>query len=591
MFKTRYGVLLIATVVFLAPAAVSAQQTVGLFLNDAGSFDGYTLFAPMPSTTTYLIDNHGKLVNSWPSGYRPGLSVYLAENGNLVRTEQYSVGAPRFTSGGNGGRVEEIAWDGSLVWEYDYSTEFVRQHHDIEPLPNGNVLLVAWEYMSYDDAVAAGRVTFLIPDGELWPDHVVEVQPTGPTSGAIVWEWHLRDHLIQDNDPTKANFGVVEDHPERVDFNYVPGGGNPGRADWNHVNSVDYNEALDQILLSPRTFDEVWVIDHSTTTAEAAGHSGGNSGKGGDLLYRWGNPETYRAGDSGDQQLYGQHDARWIEPGYPGAGNILIFNNGGGRPGGNYSSVDEIVPPVDGGWGYELVPGSAYGPVAPTWTYTADPVAEFYGQNISGAHRLPNGTTLICEGPSGDFFEVTPEKETVWRYVNPVSNAGPITQGNPAQSNNVFRATRYAPDYPGLDGKDLTPGDPIELFTRPLPVPDGLGGTVPMTLERLTVAGDQVRVDWDSGSCPSDDYNMIFGDLADVSTYTLSGSECGLGGSGTHVWNSVPPRDLFILLVGRDPTGVYESSWGLDGAGLERNAASPSDMCDATSKDITLTCP
>ena len=85
-----------------------------------------------------------------------------------------------------------------------------------------------------------------------------------------------------------------------MDINYL--GNQPtGVADWMHANAVDYNEDLDQIMISAREFNEVWIIDHSTSTAEAASHSGGMYGKGGDLLYRWGNPEAYGRGDSTDR--------------------------------------------------------------------------------------------------------------------------------------------------------------------------------------------------------------------------------------------------------------------------------------------------
>jgi hypothetical protein len=93
------------------------------------------------------------------------------------------------------------------------------------------------------------------------------------------------------------NYGVVVDHPELVDLNFSSGGP-PGGADWNHINSIDYNETLDQILLSVHNFSEIWVIDHSTTAAEAAGHSGG------DLLYRWGNPQTYDAGTAAESVMF-----------------------------------------------------------------------------------------------------------------------------------------------------------------------------------------------------------------------------------------------------------------------------------------------
>ncbi len=444
-------------------------QTVGLFMNEEGSYDGYTLFAPLQYSTTYLIDNRGRLVHSWDSDYTPGNSTYLLGNGNLLRTATLRRGPnARFGTGGAGGRVEKFTWDGTLVWEFDYSSDQHLQHHDIERLPNGNVLMIAWEYRTAAEAIAAGRDPDLLTDGQLWPDHIIEVEPSGASGGNIVWEWHVWDHLIQGYDPTKENYGVVADHPELIDFNFV--GASRGQADWNHINAVDYNEQFDQILLSVPRFSEVWVIDHSTTTEEAAGHSGGNSGKGGDILYRWGNPQAYRAGDAANRRLFSQHDAQWIESGLPGQGNILIFNNGNGRPGGAYSSVDEFTPPVDASGNYALTSGTAYGPEEQTWIYTADNPTDFFSGYISGAQRLPNGNTLICDGAHGTFFEVTSEGEVVWKYVNPVTREGPLAQGDPipttqkGTSNQVFRAYRYGSDYAGLADKDLTPGGPIELY-------------------------------------------------------------------------------------------------------------------------------
>ena len=270
---------------------------------------------------------------------------------------------------------------------------------------------------------------------------------------------------------------MVAEHPELIDLNFrlseVAGRETPWG--WTHSNGIDYNPELDQIMLSPRHFSEVWIIDHSTTRAEAAGSSGGNSGQGGDLLYRWGNPRAYRAGTLDDQQLFWPHNPQWIPPGQPGAGNILIFNNGLEFPDfrRDYSSVDEIVPPVDGA-NYRLNPGVAYAPEEPVWTYTAATPSDFFASALSGAQRLPNGNTLICDGVNGTLFEVTPAGKTVWKYVNPTTSSGPLRQGEPVPTeqlrsgrevpaNQVYRAYRYAPDYPGLQGMDLTPGEPIEL--------------------------------------------------------------------------------------------------------------------------------
>src|SRR5262249_39992361 len=172
----------------------------------------------------------------------------------------------------------------------------------------------------------------------------------------------------------------------------IPGAGPGGgpSADWTHINSVSYNADLDQIVVSVHSFSEFWIIDHGTTKAEAAGHTGGKRGKGGDLLYRWGNPKAYRAGTNADQRLFSQHNAHWISAGLPGAGNMLVFNNGGGRPGGAYSSIDEIVLPVDDAGNYTRKKGLPFGPDKPSWSYTAEKKTDFFAMLMSGAQRLSN---------------------------------------------------------------------------------------------------------------------------------------------------------------------------------------------------------
>ena len=453
----RIRLILIALValvaVYVAAPVQSQEQTVGVFINEPGAYDGYTIFAANNNGTTYLIDNEGRQVHTWQSGN--GMAPYLLDDGSIIRSVFLS-GNPRFVQSGGTGRVERVDWDGELIWQFDYSTEDYRLHHDIEVLPNGNVLMFGWEQKTSSEAVAAGRDPSRLSDGEVWPEHIIEVEPTGALGGNIVWEWHVWDHLSQDFDATKDNFGVVADHPELIDLNFGSAGD-----DWQHANSIDYNAELDQIIFSLRSFNEFWVIDHSTTTAEAASHSGGNSGKGGDLLYRWGNPQAYDRGTAGDRKFFLQHDAQWIEPGLPGEGNILVFNNGNGRPGGDASSVDEIVPPMDAFGSYLLSPGEAYGPPALAWTYIGPPV--FYAASLSGTVRLPNGNTLIAQGPEGILFEVTPAGETVWRYVNPVSGTGPLQQGVTPTNTSIFRAYRHPATHPGLAGRDLTPGERIEV--------------------------------------------------------------------------------------------------------------------------------
>ena len=420
-----------------------AKVKLGLVINDPKACKGYTLLAPTNSTNSYLIDMEGRVVNSWKSDCNPGASAYLLENGNLLRTG--AVRNPPFFGGGAGGKIQEFTWDGKPIWDYPCSDPTHLQHHDVCRLPNGNVLINMWVKKSAKEAVAAGRRPETVGDSYLLSDSLIEVQPTGKTTGKIVWEWHVWDHLVQEFDAMKANHGVVGDHPELIDVNFGEGaiaamvakpdeleklraigyigaaGRKPGpvRADWMHSNGLAYNPELDQIMLSVHEFSEFWIIDHSTKTVEAAGHKGGRYGKGGDLLYRWGNPRAYRAGAVKDQKFFGQHNAQWIAKGSPGEGHVLVFNNGMRRTGGAYSTVDEVALPVDAKGRYERTPGKAFGPDKAVWSYVAPKRTDFYAPFISGAQRLPNGNTLICSGTNGTIFEVTPKKAIVWKYVNP----------------------------------------------------------------------------------------------------------------------------------------------------------------------------
>lgn len=412
----------------------------------------YNLFAPLQSHTTYLINMDGEVVHTWESDYTPGNAVYLRDDGSILRTGTFGrQSQSKFQVGGSGGIVERIDWDGDVVWTFEYDTGDELLHHDIEELPNGNILMIAWETMTYDEAVENGRDPSKITENEVWPDHIIEVWPSGSEGGEIVWEWHLKDHLIQDYDSTKLNYGDVSEHPELVDFNYIgTKGPNAGGADWTHINSIDYNEQLDQILLSVHGFNEIWIIDHSTTTQEAAGHEGGIYGRGGDLLFRWGNPEAYDAGSQDDKVFYAQHDAKWIETEGENF-EILVFNNGLGRGPMReaYSTVDQISVPVDEPGNYLMSDAGRYLPETICWTYQAEEATSFYSSNISGAQRLSNGNTLICDGDSGWFFEVDTSGNVVWEYTNTFTD---MKQPKNSTGSPVFRVERYALDLDAYDG-------------------------------------------------------------------------------------------------------------------------------------------
>lgn len=458
----------------------------GLRSNTNEAEPGYVLYTPLLSDTTYLIDAKGVVVHTWKSDYAPSGTAYLLENGNLLRGARLPK-VERFQGGGQGGRIQEFSWDGKILWEWTYATTNHLLHHDIERLPNGNILATAWEAKSAKEAIRAGRRPDLTPQVGIWPDHIIEIEPRRPNEARIVWEWHMWDHLIQNHDAEKAGYGVPSEHPELIDINgdreapkhdpaelprlkalgYVPTGAMQSDVgcDLSHTNAVHYNAELDQIALSTPKFNEIWIIDHSTTTEQAAGHSGGRWKKGGDLLYRWGNPRVYSRGGKEQQTLFEQHDIRWIEKGLPGAGHLLVFNNNAKGPNGPHSAVLELVPPTLNDGSYVVPDQGPFGPAEPIWKYEAPDKKSFHSGFISGAQRLSGGNTLICSGADGRIFEVTREGKIVWEYWDPYSGQVQAADGGQPHPVGkdiyaVFRATKIPPQHPALAGRDLRPIDP-----------------------------------------------------------------------------------------------------------------------------------
>jgi len=351
-------------------------------------------------------------------------------------------------------------------------------------------------------------------------DCIVEVD----MAGNVVWEWWFFDHLVQDLDPTKDNYvedgKTIADYPGKLDINW----GMPVSRDWLHCNSMDYNEELDRVVINS-VQGEFYVIDHGATfiagNPEASIALAASSV--GDFLYRFGDPARYDQGDppyfppnwlepsTGHKQMGGTHDIQWIRaahytggPVLPGAGNFLIFDNGGYLyQSTNQSKILEINPyldaegndtgnyvnPPDAGYHWSAEGWDRYTHQYPRntsnqiiWTYASKSNQGFFSHYISGCQRLPNGNTMIDAGAWGHFFEVTPEGEIVWEYINPVTLGSIVTILPDAfgNYNSVFRAYRYGPDYPGLAGKDLTPKGTI---TGRIP------GTVDVYPEAVPITG------------------------------------------------------------------------------------------------------
>ena len=409
------------------------------FIN-AQAYDGYTLFTPMSAfddnATTYLMNNDYEFLNTWTHDQGPASMPYLLTDGSIIYP--YRVPYPTMSAGGVGGGIQKQTWDGEILWEYEFANEQYQHHHDVEPLPSGNILLIVWEKKTAQEAYDMGRETINNPLNVMWSTAILELEPE---SGNIVWEWHIWDHTVQDVNSELSNFGIISEHPELFDINCGSVGNDAGgpqgaNADWMHINAIHYNPILDQIVISSRTQNEIFIIDHSTSAEEVSGHSGGNSGMGGDFLYRWGNPENYGRGDESDRILSDQHSINWIPTGYPGEGNLILFNNFHED---NTSAVLEFSPPIDGN-NYAIIEGESFGPETWEWIYTGDITTPMQG----GAFRLPNGNTLITQTHTATVIEVDSEGNELWSFTH---------EGE--SSYWIARCEKYSPDYLG----DILLGD------------------------------------------------------------------------------------------------------------------------------------
>lgn len=370
------------------------------FLTIAQQWGYATLIAKQNNNSVQLLDTNNVVVKQWSNlSGNTGYSCYLTEGGTLWRTVTTSNST--FGGGGICGRVQKIAWDGTLLFDYTVSDGTQISHHDICPMPNGNVILIVYERKTATEVQAAGATVNAVR----WSEKLVELKPTGTNTAEIVWEWHLWDHLVQNLYPNKANYQTsIVQHPELLNINYNNSGNMP---DWVHMNGIDYHPELNQIVVSSHFLNEMWVIDHSTTTAQAASHIGGIYGKGGDFLYRWGNPAAY--GASGTTIFNVMHDAHWIPEGSPNAGWLVGFNNKGVSN--NQTAIDMFQTAWNGS-SYPITLGQAYQPS----TYNVRHQADGYSSNMGSSQQLPNGNMLVCLATAGKVYEIDPAGTKIWEY-------------------------------------------------------------------------------------------------------------------------------------------------------------------------------
>lgn len=430
----------------------------GLIQHDRSkAFAGYTIFTPRSNTSTFLLDMDGNVVHKWdlPEGMAILKLAKLLENGNLLRMVKPagtgSLASPE-AKAGPGATLQEVDWDGNVVWEYFSESRNQRAKNDLIRLPNGNTLFLAYDERTAREALEKGMTAERLGGVEVvFPMKVVEVNP----EKEIVWEWCFWDHY------SSAKHGNTNE-PGKLDINIVATTNPLQNQDMTHSSIMNYSPETGRILLTSRHASEIYVIDHGTVNYKdpAAGIAKA-AGPAGDFLARYGNPANYGAGKPnsatsyGDRKFYAQHGPNWIGPGLAGAGHILVLNNGVDRPDGSYGSIHEIDPET----GKDV------------WVWMAEDPSSFAPSHNGSAQRLPNGNTLSVNGTSAVIFELTPSGEVVWEYKVPGpagQDAGPRAESRQARGRQggqgggrqggrggqrIENAIRYSPDYPGLKGR------------------------------------------------------------------------------------------------------------------------------------------
>ncbi|MBZ9728466.1 arylsulfotransferase family protein [Salegentibacter sp. JZCK2] len=349
---------------------------------------GYLLVNDAGNNRVFLMNYDLDILHEWDLVAGIGNDSTLLPDGNLLTLLMDEDAIINF--GGFGGLIQLLDKDSNILWEFPYSTEDYNLHHDIEMLPNGNILAMVWEKIPIQEAKESGVDT----NTDIFPEKIIEIDPA---TNAIVWEWRSWDHIVQDFDSEKANYGVIADHPELIDINYVK----DEKGDIMHGNGIAYDPDKDLIFLSINFYSEVWVIDHSTTTAEAKDSSGGNFNKGGDLVYRFGNPEAYQ-NPEGTRMFDRNHFPNLLNG--EDTGSILVFNN-------NITAEQSILYELKLPAEYDLA-SNQNNELDVLWSFTS---TNLFSPKVSGGVRLPNGNTLITEGDHGGW-EVTNSGNVVWKF-------------------------------------------------------------------------------------------------------------------------------------------------------------------------------
>jgi hypothetical protein len=263
-------------------------------------------------------------------------------------------------------------------------------------------------------------------------DEIIELEIA---TKKIIWKWSTLNHLVQNISPDYKGYGRAEDFPGKLDINYVDRKDKfRNKDEVFHSNWIDYNEKYNLILVSSRLFSEVWLLDHSTTTEEAARSKGGVYKRGGSILYRFGNGQTInKKSHNHDRMLYFQHSVQFTND----KKRITLFNNGSSTHGRNYSSLqiydmENVLKNIKRENRFFNKPHLV-------WEYKLPGI---YSPLLSSIQELDNGNILALDGMHGILYEVSKDKEIVWKFeLNPLSLVKPNKWK--IQPNSAFYAKEY----------------------------------------------------------------------------------------------------------------------------------------------------
>jgi hypothetical protein len=447
------GACVAAVAAYAVTATLTAQSVfpTGTTIFDPDrAWSGFTVLSPLATQAVPVIDMNGAIVKRWdgfnnsaggPARVLPGGTVMAAAGARPPNQESLE--------------LAERDFDGKTLWSFSRNQEVTtadgqkmwaaRQHHDWqrENFPAGYYSPESQpDPQDTERTLLLTHVTHLKPavaDVAIEDDRLIEVSRTGE----VMWEWVASDHIDEFKFSPDAR-KVIKAGPSS---NGPAGAAGRASFDWLHVNSARYvgpNRWFDagdtrftpnNIVISSREASLVAIV-----------------GRDGRIVWQMGPDYTATTELRAIRQVIGQHDAHLVPKGLPGAGNLLVFDNGGAS---GYGFFSPIAPDGRGALTRPTSRVLEINPVtlALVWSYTNP---RFFATNISGAQRLPNGNTLITSGPTGRIFEVTKESAIVWEYIWPVFGAN--------GQNSVYRAYRipysWIPQLPVPKERRVTPPAP-----------------------------------------------------------------------------------------------------------------------------------